>query len=99
MAPFLAELLDDPYSVVRYIAHRSLTRLPGFNGFEYDYTGSEQSLSESVDRAREHWQNIDSRTNETLSSQVLIGEDGLVMQELVRSIMSRRDDKPVDLLE
>ena len=30
MAPYLAQLLDDPYDAVRFIAIRSLKSLPGF---------------------------------------------------------------------
>ena len=37
MAPFLAELLNDPYSAVRFIAGRSLESLPGFEKLGYDY--------------------------------------------------------------
>jgi hypothetical protein len=37
MAPFLAQLLDDPYDAVRFIASRSLKALPGFSGFEYNF--------------------------------------------------------------
>ena len=36
-APYLAALLDDPYSAVRFIAGRSLRTFPGFSGFEYDF--------------------------------------------------------------
>ena len=36
-APFLARTLDDPYAAVRYLAGKSLARLPGFEDFEYDY--------------------------------------------------------------
>ena len=37
MAVPLAMLLNDPYDAVRYIAHRSLESLPGFEGFQYDF--------------------------------------------------------------
>ena len=37
MAPYLAQLLDDPYDAVRFIAGRSLRTLPGFEAFEYDF--------------------------------------------------------------
>jgi predicted CXXCH cytochrome family protein len=36
-APFLAELLDDPYSAVRFVAAASLRSLPGFAGLDYDF--------------------------------------------------------------
>jgi predicted CXXCH cytochrome family protein len=35
--PYLAALLDDPYSAVRYVAARSLRTFPGFSRVEYDF--------------------------------------------------------------
>ena len=35
--PLLAELLDDPYSVVRVTAQKSIMNYPGTAGFEYDF--------------------------------------------------------------
>ena len=37
MLPHLAQLLDDPYDAVRFIAGRSLRSLPEFSTFEYDF--------------------------------------------------------------
>ena len=37
LAPFVAQLLQDPYGVVRYVARDALRRLPGFEEFEYDF--------------------------------------------------------------
>jgi hypothetical protein len=37
MLPHLAQLLDDPYDAVRFIAARSLRSLPEFSTFEYDF--------------------------------------------------------------
>src|SRR5262249_27173950 len=39
MAPFLAQLLDDPYAAVRYNAGRSLRRMSGLADLAYDYVG------------------------------------------------------------
>jgi predicted CXXCH cytochrome family protein len=36
-APYLAALLDDPYSAVRFVAARSLRTDAAFSGFEYDF--------------------------------------------------------------
>jgi hypothetical protein len=36
-APYLAALLDDPYSAVRFIAERSLRSFPGFSNLDYDF--------------------------------------------------------------
>ena len=98
LAPFLAEILSDPYSVVRYIAFRSLRQQPGFEKFRYDYTLSMDSLRSSVDKAKDHWQANNQDAN-IASPEILIDDGGRVMQQRVEDIMSRRDDKPIDLLE
>jgi hypothetical protein len=36
-APYLAALLDDPYSAVRFVAGRSLRTIAGFGGAEVDF--------------------------------------------------------------
>ena len=43
MVPHLAELLNDPYDAVRYIAYRSLRSLPQFANFEYDFSPTRNS--------------------------------------------------------
>ena len=40
MAPYLAELLSDPYSAVRSIAGESLQTLPDFADLDYDYVAA-----------------------------------------------------------
>ena len=52
-AAYLAELLDDPYDAVRYIAGRSLRSHDGFEDFEYDYVANTEQLEAKVDEARE----------------------------------------------
>jgi predicted CXXCH cytochrome family protein len=38
LAPYLAQLMDDPYPAIRYIAHRSLRTLPKFKTFAFDFS-------------------------------------------------------------
>lgn len=38
LAPYLAQLMDDPYPAVRYIAHRSLRTLPEYKTFPFDFS-------------------------------------------------------------
>ena len=35
LAPFLAELLDDPYAAIRQVTQKSLHTLPGFEQFDF----------------------------------------------------------------
>ncbi len=50
-APFLAELLDDPYAAVRFVAHRAIKTLPGFEKFEADPVGAPEARAESRAKA------------------------------------------------
>jgi hypothetical protein len=52
MAPFLAILLDDPYTAVRYIAARSLRRLPGWEDLAYDHLAPPEERRAASARAR-----------------------------------------------
>jgi len=51
-AAYLAELLDDPYDAVRYIAGRSIRQHPGFEDFNYDYVAEPALLESKVQQAR-----------------------------------------------
>lgn len=54
--PYLAHLLADPYDAVRFIAHRSLTRFPGFDGLAYDFVGSPREIQASAKEALRMWE-------------------------------------------
>ena len=55
IAPILAPLLDDPYAAVRYIAARSLRKLPGFQEFSYDYIGPRSTRGAAREQAMAVW--------------------------------------------
>jgi len=56
LPPYLAQLLDDPYSTVRYLAQRSLKRLPEFQDFTYDYVAPAADRTQARERAVAKWQ-------------------------------------------
>jgi hypothetical protein len=49
-------LLEDPYSTVRYIAHRSLTQLTGFQDFAYDFIGPLAERTQARERVVAKWE-------------------------------------------
>jgi hypothetical protein len=49
----LIEALDDPYSAVRFVALRSLRRLPGFASFDFDFIAERGARLERQREARE----------------------------------------------
>jgi len=97
-APFLAQLLEDEYSAVRYIAGRSLQRLPGYETFQYDYLGSLPSREEAKTRALDIW-----RAKPSLSARVgreiLIDSSGTLMRNEILRLMAQCDPRPLYLAE
>ena len=97
LAPFLAPLLDDPYSAVRYIAGRSLRQLPGFQDFSYDYIAPRVEREVAAGRVMERWA-ANGKPDRTGSS-VLIETNGTVSRDAIRRLLQQRDDHPIYLQE
>jgi hypothetical protein len=98
-APYLANLLSDPYDAVRYIAQRSLRRLPGYESFVYDFTAPQAQLHEASERALQIW--TDRRIESGLSGyeDALINSDGSLQTETINRLLLQRDNSPIVLNE
>jgi len=95
-ALLLAELLDDPYSAVRFVAHRSLRTLPGFANYDYDF------LAPPAER-REHKQAV---RRLALARAKLPARAGaasrpafIVDESVIRTQLGLRDDTPISISE
>ena len=95
IAPYLAQLLNDPYDAVRFIAHRSIKRLPAFDGFEFDYVSSAENRKARSEAARRTWE----RSSVRPSPMTLINEDGELETKRFTELLKRRNDKPMYLIE
>jgi predicted CXXCH cytochrome family protein len=96
-APFLAQLLDDPYAAVRFVAARSLRTLPGFVDFAYDFSAGPAERRAAVERAVRLWEARPTRRAGDPS--LLLGADGRVDSIALSALMARRDDRPVAISE
>jgi predicted CXXCH cytochrome family protein len=96
-APFLGQLLVDPYSAVRYIAGRSLERLPGFHDFKFDYVGAPADREQARLRALAQWRNAGKPDRS--GPEVLINQDGELQQTVMSSLLQQRDDHSMELQE
>jgi predicted CXXCH cytochrome family protein len=95
-APLLAQLLDDPYSQVRYVAGKSLAKQPGFEQFDFDFIAAAETRGRRKAEAMARWQ---ARRPNVARPQLLIdGELGLSLTQ-VRALQAVRDDTPIDLPE
>lgn len=98
LEPFLAQLFDDPYPTVRYIAYHSLERLPGFSQFDFDFLGPEPDRARARQKALELWRRTPATALDRTGPAVLLDQNGL-QAELVNRLLSQRDDRSMDLQE
>ena len=96
IAPYLALLLDDPYSVVRYIAGRSLGSLPGFRDFPYDYIAAAPELGLSKERAMALWRKSQKSVGDKA---LLIDQTGALQRDAIDELLKSRDNRALELLE
>lgn len=96
MAPFLAELLDDPYDAVRYVAGRSLKSLSGFEDFEYDFVSLPTQRRAARRKAVALWTR---RRQLKLGSGLLIDSNGNLKRNKIDRLLRKRDDRRVNLRE
>jgi predicted CXXCH cytochrome family protein len=94
-APLLAELLDDPYAAVRFVAQRSLRTLPGLGNFDYDFLApANQRRGKKLEVQQEVEPKI--ATNQRGALPFQGGKlDSATMQRLIR----QRDDRPIRISE
>ena len=97
LVPFLAQLLEDPYSTVRYVSHRSLRRLAGYESFDYDFVGSPETRIRAHEQALAKW-NFN-RTVDRTGNEILTTPDGTLQQDEVERLLRQRDDRSMDLQE
>jgi hypothetical protein len=97
VAAYLAQLLTDPYSAVRQVAHRSLATLPGFGAFAYDYLASAPEREDSARKATEIW--LASASANAPAPALLLAEGGLPDVERWIRLLSERDERPLAIVE
>jgi hypothetical protein len=96
-APYLAQLLEDRYDAVRFIAHRSLRRLPGFQDFEYDFVGPPDQRAAAHQQALQIWSG--SQNAPGFAPSVLIDGQRRVLEAEFQRLWRQRDDRPMEIVE
>jgi hypothetical protein len=95
LAPYLGQLLEDPYDAVRFIAHRSLRRQPGFAEFPYDFMSSPDRRAAAREKVLHIWK----APMKSIPGHVLIGPDGRINEAEYQRLLKARDDRPIDISE
>ena len=95
---YLAQLLDDPYEAIRFVAYRSLSTLPGFGRLEYDFVAPQrqrfQAQLKTIDTWRARW-----RPGRQHVEELLLKEDGTPIGDAVAKLLKERDHRRVLLRE
>lgn len=94
LAPFQAQLLDDSYGPVRYVASTALKTLPEFQSLQYDFLAPSSNRLAIADFVLKQW----SAGQFSSNAAILLGSSGLdkpVLERLVRE----RDQRPITIKE
>ena len=98
MAPYLTQLMQDPYPVIRLMAHRSLRTLAGFEDFNYDFLGRPDEREKSRRAILELWKKVAGAKQEQAVA-LLLNADGSVNWPVFNQLLTERDDHPVSISE
>jgi hypothetical protein len=98
MPVYLAQLLDDPYDAVRFVAYRSLRGLPGFSGLGYDFVAPPKQRFDAQIRTIDVWRRTQA-TDRRTEPQLLFNRDGTLQGEAVMRLLRARDHRRVLLRE
>ena len=94
--PVLAVLMEDNYDVVRFMAHRSLKTILGYEDTEFDYVSSKPERAAAIAMVRAKWTTEKRRAGRVA---VLLREDGSFDQPTADRLFDVRDNSPVLLTE
>ncbi|MGC4084523.1 MAG: hypothetical protein QM736_21005 [Vicinamibacterales bacterium] len=98
MAPFLAQLLDDPYDAVRLGAARSLRLLPGFAAIDVDVTAAPSTRRQAQLQVMTTWDRVRPRPA-IAAPELLMNDAGDVDIPRVLALLKTRNTRPMLLRE
>ncbi len=94
MAPYLGELLDDPYAVVRAVAWKSLKKLPNFDDLPFDWVPEPSGRSLMAPQVRARWEKLFPASERQAIEPLLIGPEGTLQLEKLRHLLQGRNRRP-----
>lgn len=98
MVPHLAELMNDPYEAIRYIAYRSLRSLPGYETLDYDYLAAQPERVERVLPVLQAWR-ASALGRQRREPELLVDADGALRADVMRQLFDLRDHRRLFLRE
>lgn len=97
--PYLAFELNDSYAAVRFASWKSLQSLPGFSGYEFDYTDDDAKQKEAVAKAYQKWWFEQRNQNGGYRPETMLEPAGSFRQELFDRMLEHRNHRKVYLAE
>jgi len=97
-APHLAWSLEDPYDAVRYITQRSLSHLPGFETFLYDFLCDPAQRKDAREQVLKIWSDHTKAVPEN-SESVLLDSEGNVLFREQQKLRDSRSNRVIRLIE
>lgn len=97
-APLLAQLLEDSYSAIRFVASQSLMKLPGFTDFKFEFLESPEQLARFKESVIRQWMSTN-RTAKTASAAFLQNDAGEFDQSAAAKLLEKQDSKPILISE
>jgi predicted CXXCH cytochrome family protein len=97
LPPFLAQLLEDPYSAVRLGAGRSLKKL-GYD-LTYDYLAPQEARSAARRETLGRWQRRAADANREFPARLLLNQERCLREDEVERLIGTRDDRPLRIAE
>lgn len=95
-APFVGQLLQDPYGAIRLVADTALHALPGFEEFEFSAVDETLDRSQAVSDVVSQWEFA---VQHEPSEQKLIDQHGKVNQAGLDRLLRDRDDTHIFINE
>ena len=98
MPPFLALTLEDSYEAVRFIGERSLKRISGYEGFDYDFVGPAGQRSRAKSEVFSRWETR-ARSSRQTEPELLFDSNGSLDESRMLELLKSRDHRRMNLKE
>jgi predicted CXXCH cytochrome family protein len=97
-AQLLVAALDDPYAAVRFVAYRSLRRLPGFEDLAYDFVADRDARLAAIGRAQARVERLAPPVG-ARHPELPLDAAGLLAPDFLAARVRSRDPRPVRIAE
>ncbi|HIA18007.1 MAG TPA: hypothetical protein EYN70_01065 [Planctomycetaceae bacterium] len=100
--PILAHVLQDPYSAVRFVAHKSMQKLPHYEQWQgttdYDFLALKEEWQQFQNGFLQRWQAAETKPPENPTS-VLWNSDGTLQLDKLLELLKQQDKSKIMLAE